>query len=279
MKIILIIAILICMLKSKPNMQFHAQFQQFTDKYNKQYPNDFEKQQRFKIFQDNMRYINEHNLKPDESFKMGINKYADMTRKEFKKFFNPMKLTDQTNPRHPKHSNNTNHEIFLSKGKKSLLPRAVDWAPKYMSRVKDQLYCGGCWAFAVADATESRWAIKNEQKVVELSIQELLDCDHDGVNEGCIGGNLPEGYDYIIDKEGLCAARDYKFKGKTNRHCEANKCQKRYGRIIDYGIVIPNSETALQRAVAQGPVAIAIEADANAMQFYESGILKTRDCG
>ena len=42
-----------------------------------------------------------------------------------------------------------------------------------------------CWAFAVADALESRYAIAHNTDPVELSVQQQLDCNHNGVNEGC----------------------------------------------------------------------------------------------
>jgi len=223
-----------------------------------------------------MIFINNYNSQNLTS-KFGVNQFADLTRPEFKRLMSPAKLKSKFTNNHNKSVNETH---FLGSTHARKLPKSVDWhrAGK-MSRVKDQLYCGGCWAFAVADAIESRFAITKNTPVVELSIQELLDCDHDGVNDGCIGGNLPEGYDYVIDMKGLCTANEYGFIGKDQKHCKASKCKHRSGRIVDYGIVIPNSEKALQRAVAQGPVAIAIEADADAMQFYESGVLNTGDCG
>lgn len=218
-----------------------------------------------------MKHIDRHNADPSSTYTMGINRFADRTREEFK-------------ARHRRYDTTvlrrTGKDFHNFTGQlRGSTPVNVDWAArKKTSSVKDQLYCGGCWAFAVADAVESRFAIKHHSPVVELSIQELIDCDHDGVNEGCIGGNLPEGYDYVIDMGGLCTAHDYKFTG-YDQHCKSRQCHRKSGKIRDYGIVIPDNEVALREAVAQGPVAIAIEADADAMQFYERGILTSKSCG
>jgi len=250
--------------------ELHSMFSSFQVSYNKSYPTNTEKLHRLHVFINNVNDIDDFNSQ-NNSYRMGVNMYADWSDEEFKKRFKHM---DQTVL---KRSGKTFHNFTGQL--RGRLPNDIDWVVKgKVSSVKDQKYCGGCWAFAVADAVESRYAITHRQKLIELSIQELIDCDHNGINEGCIGGNLPEGYDYVIDRKGLCTRHDYTFKG-YDQSCKASKCRNRIGEIVDYGIVIPNNEEALRQAVAQGPVAAAIEADAKALQFYESGVLKTDTCG
>merc|ERR1719510_1043261 len=145
------------------------------------------------------------------------------------------------------------------------IPSSRDWVlAGKVTQVKDQELCGGCWAFAVADALESRYAIAYNRMPIALSVQQQLDCNYNGVNEGCVGGNLPEGYDYIIDNGGLCLASDYEFQGESSsRKCRKRlrNCRTKSGQIDDYDFVPPNDEKKLQAAVADGPVSIAIEAD------------------
>lgn len=274
----------------------HALFSTFMYQYNKTYDSEDERYKRFSIFKENLRHIEAHNSDPTNTFKMATNRFMDLTREEFKARRRGYDTTSilrraRMEPRLTSvHRAKQNESFFLS-GQSALnsayyrsrqdYPKNVDWADpkiKKVSSVKDQLYCGGCWAFAVADAVESRWAIKHRRPVIELSIQELIDCDHEGVNEGCIGGNLPEGYEYVIHVGGMCTAKDYQFEGRDQK-CRTHRCSRRLGKIRDYGIVIRDNEVALREAVAQGPVAIAIEADADAMQFYDKGILTTRSCG
>lgn len=272
----------------------HALFSSFMYKYDKTYDSEEERYKRYSIFKENLRHIDAHNADPSSSYKMAMNPFMDLSREEFKakrRGYDTTSILRRARTKAPllSSSRNSSYEgsegIFLSgsalQQSREVYPKNVDWANpklKKVSSVKDQLYCGGCWAFAVADAVESRWAIKHKRNVIELSIQELIDCDHNGVNEGCVGGNLPEGYEYVIDQGGMCTSKDYKFTGYDQR-CKKHHCQRRLGKIRDYGIVIRDNEVALREAVAQGPVAIAIEADADAMQFYDKGILTTRSCG
>jgi len=250
--------------------ELHIMFSSFQLNYSKSYPSSTEKSHRLQVFISNVNHIDDFNSQ-NNTYRMGVNMYADWTHVEFKSRFKGMDKT--VLKRSGKAFHNFTGQL------RGPLPEAVDWvAAGKVSSVKDQKYCGGCWAFAVTDAVESRYAISHQQKLIELSIQELIDCDHNGINEGCIGGNLPEGYDYVIDRKGLCTRSDYPFKG-YDQSCKTTKCRHRIGKIKDYGIVMPNNEKALKQAVAQGPVAAAIEADAKAMQFYESGVLKTSTCG
>jgi len=258
----------------------HTLFSQWQIQHNRTYDSEDERWKRFSIFKENIKRIEKHNSDVSNTYKMKINKFGDLHHTEFKN-----RLIGGYDTSVSKRSGKDYHNLtslqLRAPRQSSDYKRNVDWADpklKKMSSVKDQLYCGGCWAFAVADAVESRFAIRYNRNVVELSIQELIDCDHNGVNEGCVGGNLPEGYDYIIDEKGLCTSHDYKFTGYDSR-CKKHRCKRKSGRIHDYGIVIPDNEVALREAVAQGPVAIAIEADAEAMQFYDHGILTTKKCG
>lgn len=48
-----------------------------------------------------------------------------------------------------------------------------------MHSVKDQGWCGSCWAFAAALALESKVAIENDTTPVRLSEQQGVDCTTD----------------------------------------------------------------------------------------------------
>jgi len=250
-----------------------ALFEDFKLRYNKTYEDTAESDKRFQIFIDNHAFVGEHGQ--NETFVLKINHYGDWTHDEFKETLRGYDQTvlQRTGKRYDNFTN-----ILMGR-----LPSHVDWVEqKKVTRVKDQEYCGGCWAFAVVDAIESRFAISHKTHPVELSVQEQLDCNHNGVNQGCTGGNLPEGFDYVIDAKGLCLAQDYKFQGDDSKkkcHKRRSRCQNRSGQIRNYGIVYPYDEKALKKAVAQGPVAIAIEADDRNMQFYSKGIFKSKGCG
>ena len=78
-------------------------------------------------------------------------------------------------------------------------PEQVDWTDDVVSRVKDQGSCGSCWAFSVCGALEGLYAQKTGN-ITSFSPQQLVDCAG-GVykNEGCNGGDMTNGFWYVID--------------------------------------------------------------------------------
>lgn len=86
-------------------------------------------------------------------------------------------------------------------------------------------------------------------------------------------------FEYVISKGGLCTEDTYAYisgSTGTSYSCKENNCSKD-GAISSYTDVA-ESEEALMSAVANQPVSIAIEADQNAFQFYNSGVMDG-NCG
>ena len=155
------------------------------------------------------------------------------------------------------------------------VPFKVDWRKNHkVSSVKNQLHCGGCWAFSSSGAVESAWAIKNNV-LYNLSQQELIDCSTDYGNHGCGGGSMDLGFKYIIDN-GLCTNLTYPYVASDQ------ECQKGCSSVVnisEYGDLRPNDELNLQKGVAQQPVSVAIQANKRSFQLYQSGIYSDLDCG
>jgi C1A family cysteine protease len=83
-------------------------------------------------------------------------------------------------------------------------------------------------------------------------------------------------FDYVKDHP-LATEAEYQYAAK-DMQCDTTKESKGKGEIYSYKHVRPHSSFALRQALAQGPVASAIEADTAAFELYKGGII-TSDCG
>jgi C1A family cysteine protease len=119
--------------------------------------------------------------------------------------------------------------------------------------VKNQGQCGSCWSFATTGAIEGASAIATGQ-LVSLSEQQLVDCSTAEGNAGCGGGQADQGFQFVITNGGICAEDAYPYTGAqgTCRQCPA------VATISSFSDVTANSESDLQAASAQQPVACAL---------------------
>jgi C1A family cysteine protease len=243
--------------------EIKTQFSSFIKQYEKNYSDD-ELITRFSIFKQNVQNIEKHN-RENHSWKMEVNKFADLTSDEFK----------------VSHLCYNNNKVFKNRLRfedlhldVSALPDELDWTEKgVVTSVNDQGQCGSCYAFSAVEAVESAYALETG-KLVALSKQQIVDCSGSNGNQGCNGGLMDYCFDYI-KSNGICKESDYGYKGVAGT-CN-NKCTS-VTKVSSYVDVSPNNEQSLQQAVALQPVSVAIEADQMSFQFYSSGVL-TATCG
>jgi len=242
-----------------------AKFTEFIKTYDKNY-SDVELVSRFSIFKDNLKKIEEHNSE-NHSWKMAVNKFADLTADEFKLYY-----TGFNNPR-PNFRKSTINFRELNLSPVEDLPAEFDWVEKgAVTGVKDQGQCGSCWAFSTIASTEGVYFLSTG-KLVSLSEQQLVDCSSSYGNQGCNGGLMDDGFKYI-EANGICSESEY---GYTASDGTCKKCTT-VTKINSFVDITPNSESDLQQAVLLNPVSVAIEADEFTFQFYSSGVL-TAECG
>jgi C1A family cysteine protease len=164
------------------------------------------------------------------------------------------------------------------------LPTTVDWTKKGATTgVKDQGQCGSCWSFSTTGALEGAYYIKTG--ILEsFSEQQLVDCDtlrNGGKDHGCKGGLMDNAFAWINGNGGLCSEAAYPYVSGTTMTggtCQTSCKTVDKSEIKTFVDVNPNSDNAMMAALAQQPVAIAIEADQREFQLYKSGVF-TGACG
>lgn len=111
-------------------------FESWLVKHGKSYNALGEKEKRFQIFKNNLRYIDEQNLVDDRSFKLGLNKFADLTNDEYRSKYTGIKTKD------------LRKKVSKKSGRYATLagesvPESVDWREDgAVAAVKDQGSCG-----------------------------------------------------------------------------------------------------------------------------------------
>jgi len=220
------------------------------------------------IFTANLQKINQHNQEAAEgthTYTMAMNEFGDLTQEEF--FSTHTGFLGQRN------------EYMRSVNVADLTAvtaaDSVDWTAKgAVTAVKNQGQCGSCWSFSSTGAIEGAWKLAGHD-LVSLSEQELMDCSKDEGNNSCEGGLMDYAFEFVVSAGGICAESAYSYKGRDERSCK--KCST-VASISSYKDVKIGSESELAKAVTQQPVAVAIEADQNAFQFYSGGVM-TGTCG
>ena len=248
-----------------------AQFKEFQKKFSKSYDTLDELEKRFNIFQSNFFNIISHNSDSTQNFTMGVNQFTDLTADEFRTKF--IGGSDR-------HAVGSYGCSLFSSSDTSSIPLSIDWRQKNsVTSVKDQGQCGSCWAFSSTGAVEGAWAISKGQ-LIDLSEQELVDCAT-GISygsDGCNGGQMDGGFKYVIE-HGQCLLSEYPYTSGVSK--TGGKCQKCSAvvKLSSCSDVKSKDQVSLKVAVAQQPVAIAIEADTRYFQSYSSGVLDAATCG
>ena len=250
--LVTLLALTLCIDKSE---RFTFQeFQKFLIKYNKKYNTIAEYFLRYNVFKKNLKRFSENKA----SYKMGINQFTDLTPTEFRKgYLNlDMKLVNKIN--YKKTSVNSKNEA----------PETWNWVDQgVFGPVKDQGFCGSCWAFSAMGNIEALNAMKTKEYVA-LSEQQLVDCDTE-YDQGCNGGLMEYAFAYLVEK-GCMTEKDYPYVGYDDTcHYDESKV---FLRIDSWLMLDTQDENEIKEFLyTNGPLAIAINADP--FQYYTGGII------
>jgi C1A family cysteine protease len=245
---------------------YEAMWTKFKADYNKQYPaNDDTQQKRFKIFKDNVDFIEASN-DAKLSYELGVNGFADLTWDEFA----------------------STHLGYMPGNRFGNLPKvpfpnitdvadSIDWVAKgAVTKVKNQAGCGSCWAFSSTGSIEGAYFVASG-KLESLSEEDLVQCDNNG-DKGCQGGLMDHAFEWV-SQNGICSEADYPYTSGSGVTGTCKKTCTPAVTLTGHTDVPSQDEDALKAAVSKQPVSVAIEADKRVFQLYKTGVLDDPACG
>lgn len=97
------------------------------------------------------------------------------------------------------------------------VPSRFNWAPAWVTPVRDQGACGSCWAFATAGALESNVLIRDNLPGIDNDRAEqlMISCRYGGT---CAGGDIA-GASYWLENYGIPGEEWFPYSA-TNEPCE-----------------------------------------------------------
>ena len=238
--------------------QWDDVFMNYVSEYRKSYASQDEFTARKEVFKNNYLAIEKHNKDGDQSWKLGVNMFTDMTQQEFQATLGvkiPKRRTvilEDTLP-------------ILGEG------ADINWQEKErVAKVKDQKSCGSCWAFSAIAAIESAYAIKENREPENFSEQQLVDCSWGQGNEGCNGGWMNQAFEYLKTHD-ICYEKDYAYTARDGT-CKP-ECQT--GKRVTGWVDVPQTPEALGSALQGRPISVAV--DASNWSSYSKGVFS--NCG
>jgi C1A family cysteine protease len=243
-------------------------FTQWINSYNRSYNSAQEYASRQNIYLANLIKIAKHNSE-NHTWTMGVNNFTDLTSSEFKQQYSGRYRA------RPTYDSLEGFGDILENV--TALPTYVNWTEMgAVTPVKNQGQCGSCWAFSTTGSVEGSTFLST-QKLVSLSEQQLVDCSGAEGNQGCNGGLMDYGFQYIINNKGITSESNYPYNA-ANNNCNINETKNVVASISGFKDVPVNSESALMTAIAMQPVSVAVEADQDSFQLYSGGVM-TAKCG
>ncbi|KAL4478593.1 hypothetical protein ABPG74_006828 [Tetrahymena malaccensis] len=239
------------------------EFNKWSAKHNKVFDSD-QLKYRLSIFAENYQKIKEHNNNSTNTYTLGLNEYAHMTSQEFASLILTPSVSKSQKSQHRPKPKPQPHPTT------KIIP--IDWRNKgAVTSVKSQGKCGSCWSFSSAALMEAFQYFKTG-KLIDLSEQQLVDCDNSSFDksfysDGCNGGYHQEAIAYA-SQYGILPAADYPYVYKQ-QPC-AIKSPTKNGYYPKGVVFVDGTPQGILQALQSSPVSVKV--DATNWHLYRSGI-------
>jgi C1A family cysteine protease len=249
---------------SDPTSQKYM-WESFKKTHQRTYTTMEEETRRFAIFLENLKMADHRNaqeLKAGGSAQHGVTRFSDLSQSEFESQFLTADISKKSK------------DVAVAKIDRPVDTTAglVDWTGIYTTPVKDQGYCGSCWAFSATEQIESD-AMRTLGITQVLSPEQITQCA--SAAYGCGGGWTEVAYGYVKSNGGLATDASYPY---TSYQGVTGVCKDSSATpvLTITGFTTISGESAMASYVqSTGPLSVCL--DANTWNSYTGGIMSV--CG
>jgi cathepsin L len=243
-----------------------VEFVHWMRKFNIMYPVE-EFSLRFGIWLRAKRLVWEYKYGHKVGWRVGLNQFAALTTFEYHALLG-------TRPKIPE----TAARPLIREAVEPPPPfENLDWRDQgAVNRIKCQLDCGSCWAFAAVAASEGAYWMQTKT-LLSFSESNLIDCVQTCF--GCDGGMISDALEWVVRQQDgkFMREQDYPYRPCAGT-CRFEK-ERSVGSISTFvRIMEENEEDLREQCHRLGPVAVTVDASQWTFQLYAGGIYEDRRC-
>jgi len=220
---------------------------------------------RFQVFQENMKRASVSQAQNPQA-RFGATQFSDMTPEEFGAQYLMKNVNFTRDYKTPAAKTD-----FSKVARVDIDPTSYDWGSAgVITPVYNQGQCGSCWAFSATETIESYYAVGGGP-LTQLSMEQIVDCDTQGQDQGCNGGFPSGAYAYVQSAGGIDTLANYPYTAEGG---QSGTCQFPQGATQTdvAGSQSVSGETGMYSQLSTaGPLSVCV--DASSWQNYQGGVL------
>eukprot|EP01039_Chlorochromonas_danica_P005486 gene5486-6040_t len=243
-----------------------ALWDSFKENFAKKYSTMEEESRRFAHFLENLKSADHRNMleaRNGGSAVHGITIFSDLSQAEFEAHYLTADISQKNDEAKTYHNDNKPVDNTLG---------AVDWSGKYTTAVKDQGYCGSCWAFSATEQIESD-AIRTLGVTYTLSPEQIVQCATSAY--GCNGGWTEVAYSYVKSAGGIETEANYPYTSYSGTTGSCKSSSSKYVIKVSGYTTVKGESNMASYVQSTGPLSVCL--DASNWNSYTGGILSS--CG